>query len=84
MNEDMPDTGANRARLARFCAQEVAKDRKIPHLSRAAVAAVVAAARVRAGDPARLTTRLRGWAGWCAPPATWRRRRGRRCSSSGT
>jgi Lon-like ATP-dependent protease len=59
LNEDMPDTAENGARLARFCAQEVAKDRKIPHLTRAAVAAVVEEARVRAGRPDRLTTRLR-------------------------
>jgi Lon-like ATP-dependent protease len=59
MNEDMPDTEAARAHLARFCAQEVAKDRKIPHLGRAAVDAVVEAARVRSGRPDRLTTRLR-------------------------
>ncbi|MGH2351034.1 MAG: ATP-binding protein, partial [Chloroflexota bacterium] len=59
MNEEMPDTPENRAKLARFCAQEAAKDRKIPHLSRAAVDAVIEEARIRSGQPDRLTTRLR-------------------------
>jgi Lon-like ATP-dependent protease len=59
MNEEMPDTPENREKLARFCAQEVTKDRKIPHLRRDAVEAVVDEARVRAGRPELLTTRLR-------------------------
>ncbi|MBI3973070.1 MAG: AAA family ATPase [Chloroflexi bacterium] len=59
VNEDMPDSEENRAKLARFCAQEVRKDRKIPHLSRAAVDAVIDEARIRAGTRDRLTTRLR-------------------------
>jgi len=59
MNEDMPDTEANRQKLARFCTQEVLKDRKIPHLSRASVECIVEQARVRSGHPDRLTTRLR-------------------------
>src|SRR5437764_12076548 len=59
MNEQRPDTPDNRAKLARFCAQEVTKDRKIPHLRRDAVDAVVEEARVRTGRPDRLTTRLR-------------------------
>ncbi len=59
MNEDMPDTEENRHKLARFCAQEVLKDRKIPHLSRGAVDAIVEEARVRSGLRDRLTTRLR-------------------------
>ena len=59
MNEDMPDTDENRQKLVRFCAQEVRKDRKIPHLSRPAVDAVIEQARVRSGRPDRLTTRLR-------------------------
>lgn len=59
MREDMPDTADNQAKLARFCAQEVTKDRKIPHLSCTAVEAVIEEARRRAGRPGRLTTRLR-------------------------
>ena len=59
LNEEMPDTEENRAKLDRFCAQEVLKDRKIPHLSRAAAEAITQEARVRAGRPDRLTTRLR-------------------------
>jgi len=59
MNSDMPDSEANRVKLARFCAQEVVKDRKIPHLSRAVVDAIVEEARVRSGQRDRLTTRLR-------------------------
>jgi lon-related putative ATP-dependent protease len=59
MNEDMPDTVENRLKVARFCAQEVRKDGKIPHLTRDAVDAIVEQARVRSGNPDRLTTRLR-------------------------
>lgn len=59
MNEDMPDSAENRLKVACFCAQEVRKDRKIPHLSRAAVNVIVEEARMRSGKQDRLTTRLR-------------------------
>lgn len=55
----MPDTPANRSALARFVAQEVAKDGKIPPFSRAAVEAVIAEAARRAGRAGQLSLRLR-------------------------
>lgn len=57
--DTMPDSPANRDRLAQFVAQEVRKDGRIPHFSRAAVAAIIEEARSRAGQKDRLTTRLR-------------------------
>ncbi len=44
----MPDTLFNRAKLAQFIAQEIAKDKKIPHAERAAVESVIDEARRRA------------------------------------
>jgi ATP-dependent Lon protease len=59
----MPDTQANRARLAQFVAQEVVMDRRIPHASRQAVHALVseAARRARVGEDQKdaLSLRLR-------------------------
>ncbi|MBI5366182.1 MAG: ATP-dependent protease LonB [Planctomycetes bacterium] len=59
VKSDMADTPENRDRLARFVAQEVRRDGKIPHFTSAAVAEVVAEARRRAGREGRLTLRLR-------------------------
>ncbi len=58
MAAEMPDTAENRAALARFVAQEVVKDGRIPHFTRAAVEEVIAEARRRA-SPGHLTVRLR-------------------------
>ncbi len=59
----MPDTEANRAKLAQFVAQEIAMDKRIPHASREAVQAVVEEARRRAkaldNKERALTLRLR-------------------------
>jgi Lon-like ATP-dependent protease len=55
----MPDTPAQRARLAQFVAQEVRKDGKIPHFSRGAVEAVLAEAARRADKADHLSLRLR-------------------------
>jgi len=44
----MPDTDANRARLAQFVAQEIAVDKRIPPASRDAVGVVIEEARRRA------------------------------------
>jgi len=63
MNNSMPDTSANRFRLARFIAQEVRKDGRIPHLTKEAVDAVIEQARVWAGQPSALTTRFRDLGG---------------------
>jgi len=59
MNDTMPDTPENRRKLVRFVAQEVIRDKKIPHFDRYAVAEVIKEAKKRAGRRKRLTLRLR-------------------------
>ncbi len=59
MNSTMPDTEGNRMKLIRFVAQEVAKDKKIPHFDRSAVKVIMKEARRRAGRKGQLTLRLR-------------------------
>jgi Lon-like ATP-dependent protease len=55
----MLDTPSNRDKMAQFIAQEVKKDGKIPHFSRAAVEAVIEEAIRRAHRAGHLTLRLR-------------------------
>jgi Lon-like ATP-dependent protease len=55
----MPDTTENRTGLARFVAQEVRKDGKIPHFSHTAVEAVINEAVRRSGGSTHLSLRLR-------------------------
>ncbi|MCL4347064.1 MAG: ATP-dependent protease LonB [Candidatus Thermoplasmatota archaeon] len=59
MNTTMPDNNLNRQKLVRFVAQEVVKDKKIPHFDKFAVAEVIKEAQRRAGRKGRLTLRLR-------------------------
>jgi len=59
MNSTMPDTHENRIKLIRFVAQEVAKDKKIPHFDRSAAKVIMKEARRRAGRKGQLTLRLR-------------------------
>lgn len=59
MNTTILDTEENRMKIARFVAQEVAKDKKIPHFSRDAVESIIEIARKRASRKNRLTLRLR-------------------------
>jgi Lon-like ATP-dependent protease len=59
MNETMKDTVENRNKIAVFVAQEVTKDKKIPHFSRDAVESIIIEARRRANRKERLTLRLR-------------------------
>ncbi len=59
LNEYMDDTPENREKLARFVAQEVVKDGKIPHFTREAVELIIQEARRRAGKKGKLTLRLR-------------------------
>ncbi len=59
MNDSMPDTPDNRMKLARFVAQEVKKDAKIPHFTREAVELIIQEARRRANRKNHLTLRLR-------------------------
>ncbi|MCL5009790.1 MAG: ATP-dependent protease LonB [Candidatus Parvarchaeota archaeon] len=63
MNDTMPDTQENRDKIARFVAQEVAKDKKIPPFSREAVAEIVKEARRKAGRKNSLTLFLRDLGG---------------------
>ncbi|NYT11905.1 MAG: ATP-dependent protease LonB [Methanomassiliicoccales archaeon] len=59
MKSTMPDTHENRTKLIRFVAQEVAKDKKIPHFDRTAVSEILKEAQRRAGRRGTLTLRLR-------------------------
>src|SRR5512136_2063449 len=59
MKSTMPDTEENRLKLVRFVAQEVSKDKKIPHFDRVAVAEILREAQRRAGRRGQLTLRLR-------------------------
>jgi len=59
MKETILDTEDNRNKIAVFVAQEVTKDKRIPHFSREAVEAIVEEARRRANRKDHLTLRLR-------------------------
>ncbi len=59
MNSIMDDTPKNRYKIAQFVAQEVKKDGKIPHFSKAAVDFMVQEALRRASRKGKLTLRLR-------------------------
>jgi Lon-like ATP-dependent protease len=59
MKSIMNDTHSNRVKLIRFVAQEVAKDKKIPHFDKGAVTEILREARRRSGRKGRLTLRLR-------------------------
>ncbi len=59
MSETMKDTPENRMKIAIFIAQEVIKDKKIPHFSHDAVEEIIEEARRRANRKGHLTLRLR-------------------------
>ncbi len=59
MKNSMPDTLDNRKKLIRFVAQEVVKDKKIPHYSKMAVGEIIHEAQRRSGRRGHLTMRLR-------------------------
>ena len=59
MESDMEDNEENRRKLIRFVAQEVAKDGRIPHFDKKAVAEIIREAQRRAGQKGRLSLRLR-------------------------
>jgi Lon-like ATP-dependent protease len=59
MEDSMPDTPENEMKIIQFIAQEVKRDGKIPHFSRAAAELIVEDARRKAGRKGRLTLRLR-------------------------
>jgi Lon-like ATP-dependent protease len=59
MKSTMPDTLDNREKLIRFIAQEVSKDKKIPHFDKMAVQIIIKEAQRRSGTRGHLTLRLR-------------------------
>ncbi|MBW2973816.1 ATP-dependent protease LonB [Candidatus Woesearchaeota archaeon] len=59
MKDTMPDTEENRVKVARFVAQEVKKDKKIPDFSKDAVLAIIEEAKKMANRKAHLTLRFR-------------------------
>ena len=59
MNSTMEDNPTNRFKIAKFIAQEVNKDKKIPHFTKSAVDKIIQESRVRAGVSNKLTLRLR-------------------------
>ena len=59
LNDDIDDTTENRNKLIQFIAQEVQKDKKIPHFSKNATDLIIEEARKRAGIANKLTLRLR-------------------------
>jgi ATP-dependent Lon protease len=66
MNTVMPDTEENQMALAQFAAQEITKDRKIPHATGEAIEVLIEEARKRAkqiDDTPGLTLRLRDLSG---------------------
>ena len=63
MQSSMPDTEANRYKIIRFIAQEVMKDKKIPHFDYDACMAIIDETRRRSGRKGRLTLVLRDLGG---------------------
>jgi Lon-like ATP-dependent protease len=59
INTLMDDTIENRDKIAIFVAQEVTKDKKIPHFTKEAVDFIIEESKRRAGRAGKLTLRLR-------------------------
>lgn len=59
MKDTMPDTPENQMKIACFVAQEIVKDKRIPHFTKAAVDQILEEARKMANRKASLTLRLR-------------------------
>lgn len=59
VNNTMDDNNDNRTKLVQFIAQEVAKDKKIPHFNSSAVIEIIKEAQKRSGRRGKLTLRLR-------------------------
>jgi Lon-like ATP-dependent protease len=59
LRSHMEDTLENREKLIRFVAQEVQKDKKIPHFNKEAVSEIIHEAQRRAGRKGKLSLRLR-------------------------
>jgi len=63
MKDTMEDTEENRKKLVRFVAQEVRKDKKIPHFDKSGIEEIIREARRRAGRKGHLTLILRDLGG---------------------
>lgn len=63
INHSMPDNSENRKRVARFVAQEVMKDGKIPHFTKGAIEALILEARRRSDRKHHMSLRLRDLGG---------------------
>jgi Lon-like ATP-dependent protease len=59
MNVDIPDNTENRNKMAQFVAQEVIKDKKIPHFTKTAVEEIIFEARKKATRKNHLSLKLR-------------------------
>lgn len=59
MKDTMKDTPENQEKIAQFVAQEITKDKKIPHFGNDAVETIIIEARRRANRKGHLTLRLR-------------------------
>lgn len=59
MDDVIEDNDENRMRYAQFIAQEIVKDKKIPHFDNGAVEEIINIARKMAGRKGKLTLRLR-------------------------
>ena len=59
MNTTMDDTKENREKVIQFIAQEVVKDKKIPHFRMDAINEIILEAQKRAGTSGKLTLRFR-------------------------
>ena len=59
MNETMDDTPENKDKIAIFIAQEVVKDKRIPHFDKTGVDEIINESKRRAGISGKLTLRLR-------------------------
>src|SRR3990167_8714497 len=58
MNETMDDTPENKDKIAIFIAQEVVKDKRIPHFDKTGVDEIINESKRRAGISGKLTLRL--------------------------
>ena len=63
MKSEFKDTPENRMKVARFVAQEIKRDKKIPHFSPGAVEVIIEEARRRSSRKGYLTLRLRDLGG---------------------
>lgn len=59
VRSNMDDNDENRKKLVQFIAQEIAKDKKIPHFDSSAVVEIIKEAQKRSGRRGKLTLRLR-------------------------